>query len=69
MQRKERIALQRARIIALRTKDPSLTTAQMAARLGIAVTTVSRIVHEERTGMRRRHDGTRVPITKHPEGT
>lgn len=69
MQRKERIALQRATIIALRTKDPSLTTAQMAARLGIAVSTVTRIVREEVTGMRRRGNGTMVPVVKHAEGT
>jgi len=69
MQRKERIALQRATIIALRAKDPSLTTPQLAARLGIKRDTVARILLEEATGMRRRHDGTRVPLVKHTEGT
>lgn len=69
MQRKERIALQRARIIALRAKDPSLTTPQLAARLGVARDTVARILLQEATGMRRKHDGTLVPVTKHAEGT
>lgn len=62
--RKERVELQRATIIALRKRDPSLTTSAMAERLGIAVTTVTRIVHEETTGFRRRKDGTRVPLKK-----
>lgn len=64
MMRKERVALQRATIIALRKKDPTITTSQLAARLGIAVNTVTRIVHEETTGMRRKHDGTRVPLKR-----
>lgn len=67
MERKERVAIQRATIVNLRAKDPSLTTSVIAIRLGLTVSTVARILREEMTGLRRRRDGVRVPLKRESE--
>ena len=55
--RKEKAELQRAAIIKLKTKDPSLASGDIATRVGVSVSTVTRVLHEQRTGTRRTHDG------------
>lgn len=59
--RKEKAALQREAIVKLKMKDPSLASGDIATRVGVSVTTVTRVLHEHRTGTRRTHDGRVVP--------
>jgi len=51
--KKHEANLQRERIIALRTKDPELSAAAIATRLGCTRSTVDRVLAEHAKGIRR----------------
>lgn len=53
MGKKHEANLQRERIIALKAKEPNLTTGEIAARFGCAATTVTRVLSEHTHGVRR----------------